>query len=111
MRVRTRLTALVVAVVTLLAACSSGPAELMPGDCVDIVGTGSSDATERLVTVDCGSATAEDIYRVRWIREAADAEPVTVTLLAAECAGPTLLPDADMLQAGDRSVVCFEPLR
>ena len=42
----------------------------------------------------------DDIYRVVWIREAADTEPLTVTLLAAECAGPTLLPDADMLQAG-----------
>jgi len=31
-------------------------------------------------------------------------------MLAAECSGPTLLPDADMLQAGDRSVVCFQAL-
>ena len=96
---------------TLLAACSGGPAELMPGDCVDIVGTGSSAATERLVAVDCDAATGDDIFRVVWIREAADTDPVTVTLLAAECAGPTLLPDADMLQAGDKPVVCFEPLR
>ena len=83
----------------------------MPGDCVDIVGTGSSEASELLVTVDCDTATGDDIFRVVWIREAADTEPLTVTLLAAECSGPTLLPDADILQAGDKSVVCFEPLR
>jgi hypothetical protein len=82
----------------------------MPGDCVDIVGTGSSTATERLETVDCDSAIGDGIFRVVWIREAADAEPLTVTLLAAECAGPTLLPDADMLQAGDKTVVCFESI-
>lgn len=108
---RRRLMQFVAAAALLLGACSSGPAELMPGDCVDIVGTGSSEATERLVAVDCDTATADDIFRVVWIREAADTEPLTVTLLAAECPGPTLLPDADMLQAGDKSVVCFEPLR
>ena len=106
-----RAAAALVAGTLLLAACSTGPNELMPGDCVDIVGTGSSEATERLVAVDCDSATGDDIFRVVWVKEAADTEPVTVTRLAAECAGPTLLPDADMLQAGDRSVVCFEPLR
>lgn len=94
----------------LLAACSTGPTDLMPGDCVDIVGTGSSEATDRLEAVDCDSAPGDGIYRVVWIRDAADTEPLTVTLLAAECAGPTLLPDADMLQAGDKSVVCFEPV-
>lgn len=94
----------------LAASCSTGQVELRPGDCVDIIGTGSSAATERLVTVDCDTADTEGIFKVVWIEEAADADPVTVTMLAAECSGPTLLPDADMLQAGDRSVVCFQAL-
>ena len=96
--------------VLLLASCSAGQADLRPGDCVDIVGTGSSEATERLVAVDCDTTDTEGIYRVVWVRQAADGEPLTVTILAAECLGPTLLPDADMLEAGDRAVVCFEPL-
>ena len=91
-------------------ACTTGPVELQAGDCVDIVGTGSSNATERLVTVDCDTPDTEGIFRVVWIEEAADADPITVTLLAADCDGPTLLPDADMLEAGDRDVVCFQPL-
>lgn len=98
------------AVGLVLAACSAGQAELEPGDCVDLVGTGGDEATERLVQVDCDAPPGDGIFRVVWIRDAADAEPITVTRLAAECAGPTLLPDADMLQAGDRSVVCFEAL-
>lgn len=93
-----------------LSACSLGPTGLRPGDCVDIVGTGSSAATERLVTVDCDTADTAGIFEVVWIEDAADADPLTVTLLAAECDGPTLLPDADMLQAGELSVVCFQPL-
>lgn len=94
----------------MLGACTVGPVELRAGDCVDIVGTGSSEATERLVSVDCDTDDTDGIFRVVWVREAADAEPLTVTMLASECAGPTLLPDADMLDSGDRSVVCFEPL-
>ena len=94
----------------LAAACTTGQAELRPGDCVDIVGTGSSEATERLVTVDCDTDDKDGIFEVVWIQEAADADPVTVTLLAAECEGPTLLPDADMLDRGDRDVVCFQAL-
>ena len=100
----------VVALLFLVAACSTGPTELAPGDCVDIIGTGSAEATERLVTVDCEGTFSGGIFRVVWIEEAADPDPLTVTLLAAECEGPTLLPDADMLEAGDRSVVCFEPI-
>lgn len=99
-----------VACLVVLGACTVGPTELRPGDCIDIVGTGSSEATERLVTVDCDTDETDGLFRVLWIRQAADSDPLTVTMLAAECAGPTLLPDADMLEAGDRSVVCFEPL-
>ena len=99
-----------VAVLVVLGGCTIGPTELRQGDCVDIVGTGSSTATERLVTVDCDTAETDGVFRVVWIRQAADSDPLTVTMLAADCAGPTLLPDADMLKAGDRSVVCFEPL-
>ncbi len=98
------------AVVLAAVACGTGGTQLQPGDCVDIVGTGSSAATERLITVDCESPPGADIFRVLWVEQAEDAEPLTVTLLAAECDGPTLLPDADMLAAGDRTVVCFEPL-
>ncbi len=100
----------VVPVALLITACTTGPVELQPGDCVDIVGTGSSAATERLVTVDCDTVDTDGIFRVVWIRESADSDPLTVTLLAADCDGPTLLPDADMLQAGDRDVVCFRSL-
>lgn len=96
--------------ILILTACTTGPTELNPGDCVNIVGTGSSQATERLESVDCDTNNTRGVFRVVWIKEAADSEPLTVTLLAAECDGPTLLPDADMLQAGDRSVVCFESL-
>ena len=92
-----------------VAACSTGRS-LQPGDCVDIVGTGSSEATERLVTVDCDIEDKRGIFQVVWVRAAADSAPLTVTNLAAECAGPTLLPDADMLERGDRDVVCFESL-
>lgn len=99
----------VVALLVFVAACSTGR-DLRPGDCVDIVGTGSSEATERLVTVDCDTEDKLGIFQVVWVKEAADSDPLTVTTLAAECAGPTLLPDADMLQQGDRSVVCFELL-
>lgn len=102
-------TLFLVLLATGMVACSTGR-ELQPGDCVDIVGTGSSEATERLVTVDCDVVDKLGIFQVLWVREAADSEPLTVTLLAAECAGPTLLPDADMLERGDRSVVCFEML-
>ena len=65
--------------------------------------------TSRLESVPCDTADG-GVFRVVWIEEAADAEPLTVTLLAAECEGPTLLPDADMMAAGERTVVCFEPV-
>jgi len=100
----------IAAVVVLTAACSIGPNELVVGDCVDIIGVGGSDASQRLVTVDCDTEDIAGIYRVVWIEEAADVDPVAVTELAMTCAGPTLLPDADMLATGDREVVCFEPL-
>lgn len=99
-----------IALLFIAAACTTGPRDLQPGDCVDIVGTGSSEASERLVTVDCEIEDKSGIFRVLWVREAADSEPLTVTMLATECDGPSLLPDADMLEAGDRRVVCFESL-
>jgi hypothetical protein len=99
-----------VLLVVTIAACSTGDEDLQVGDCVDIVGVGGDRATERLVSVDCATLETEGLFRVVWIEEAADADPVTITQLATECAGPTLLPDADMLQEGDRTVVCFEPL-
>lgn len=99
-----------VAMALVVSACSTGPVELVPGVCVDIVGTGSSQATERLVAVDCNTPDRDGVFRVLWVRESADSDPLTVTLLAAECSGPTLLPDADMLAGGDRTVICFEAL-
>ena len=94
------------ALILVLAACG-GPAELRPGDCVEIT---ADAATSRLESVACDSGAGTEVYRVVWVEEAADAQPLTVTLLAAECEGPTLLPDADMMAAGDRTVVCFEPI-
>ncbi|NND03038.1 MAG: hypothetical protein HKN91_09645 [Acidimicrobiia bacterium] len=105
-----RLFAAVTILSTFFAGCTTGPVELQEGDCVDIVGTGSSEATERLVTVDCDTVDTDGVFEVVWIEDAADSDPLTVTLLAAQCEGPTLLPDADMLEAGDRSVVCFQSL-
>ncbi len=101
--------AALVGIVLPLVGCATGPPQLAPGDCVAIVGIGSSEATERLVAVDCDTVD-DGIFRVVWVEEAADSEPLTVTRLAAECEGPTLLPDADMLAAGDNTVVCFEPI-
>lgn len=98
------------AVALLVAACSTGPSDLSVGECVDVIGLEQDSASERLITVDCDTDDTAGIYRVLWIEEAANAELATLTDLAMACAGPTLLPDADMLAADDRTVVCFEPL-
>lgn len=91
-------------------ACSIGSSELEVGQCVDIVGLDQDQASDRLVTVDCGTDDASGIFRVVSIEQAPDGDLETLTEMALACAGPTLLPDADMLASNDFTVVCFEPV-
>ncbi|MCP3973507.1 MAG: hypothetical protein GY720_03325 [bacterium] len=91
-------------------ACSIGSSELEVGQCVDIVGLDVDQASDRLVTVDCDTDDSSGIFRVVSIEQAPDGDLETLTETALACAGPTLLPDADMLAAGDLTVVCFEPV-
>ncbi len=93
-----------------LAACSVGSSELAVGQCVDIIGLDEDQASERLITVDCDTDDPRGIFRVVSIEQAPDGDLETLTEMAMACAGPTLLPDADMLAANDLTVVCFEPL-
>lgn len=91
-------------------ACSVGSSELEVGQCVDIIGLDQDTASERLITVDCDTDDPRGIFRVVSIEQAPDGILETLTDMALACAGPTLLPDADMLAANNFTVTCFEPL-
>lgn len=109
-RRRRNLARVAVALVIVGSGCSIGSSELEVGQCVDIVGLDQDQASDRLVTVDCDTDDTDGIFRVVSIEQAADGNLETLTEMALACAGPTLLPDADMLAANDLTVICFEPL-
>ena len=109
-RQRRNMAWIVAGVAMVTGACSIGSSELEVGQCVDIIGLDEDQASERLVTVDCDTDDPRGIFRVVSIEQAADGDLETLTEMATACAGPTLLPDGDMLAVNDLTVVCFEPL-